>query len=88
MLIRIDCFVFSDDVVHTLENKKDDKDQETIQSSTSPDPGYYKNTINITNKSQEASLFPAGSHKALAAVHSLLSLPLFVGCFCLSLVSL
>ena len=41
MLIRIDCFVFSDDVVLKLENKKDDKDQETIQSSTTPDPGNH-----------------------------------------------
>ena len=24
------------------KSKKDDKDQETIQSSTAPDPGYHK----------------------------------------------
>ena len=34
-----------------LESKKDGKDQETIQSSTTPDLGYHmvgnKNTINI-----------------------------------------
>ena len=36
--------------------------------STAPDPGYHternKNTINITNKSQEVSPFLAGDHKA------------------------
>ena len=41
------------------QSKKDGKDQETIQSSTPPDPGYHmennKDTINITNKSQDVS---------------------------------
>ena len=41
------------------KSKKDCKNQETIQSSTTPDPGYLmvsnKNTINITNKCQEIS---------------------------------
>ena len=41
MLIRINGFVFCDDVVHKLESKKGGKDQETIQSSTTPDPGYH-----------------------------------------------
>ena len=54
--------------IHDGQGKKDGKYQETIQSSTTPDPGYQlesnKNTINITNKSQEVSLFPAGQHKA------------------------
>ena len=52
----------------SIGNKKYGKDQETIQSSTAPDPGHhmrkYQNTINITNKSQEVSPFPAGDHKA------------------------
>ena len=46
---------------------KDGKDQGTIQSSTTPEPGYHMgniNTINITNKSQEVSHFPAGDRKA------------------------
>ena len=47
---------------------KDGKDQETIQSSTTPDPGYHmgsnKNTINIISKSQLVSPFQAGDHKA------------------------
>ena len=38
------------------QSKKVDKNQETTQSCATPDPGYqwasYKNTINITNKSQ------------------------------------
>ena len=50
------------------QSKKDGKDQEMIQSSTTPDPGYHmgkkQNTINITNKGQEVSPFPAGDHKA------------------------
>ena len=42
MLIRMNCFVFfCDDVVHKLESKKEGKDQEIIQSSTTTDPGYH-----------------------------------------------
>ena len=48
-------------------NKKSGKDQKSIQSSTTPDPGHHmgkwKNT-DITNKIQEVSSFPAGDHKA------------------------
>ena len=48
-------------------SKKDGKDQETIQSSTTPDTGYLresnKNTINIANK-LEVNSFPEGDHKA------------------------
>ena len=44
------------------------KDQESIQSSTTPDPGYQwesiRLTVDITNESQEVSPFPAGDHKA------------------------
>ena len=44
------------------------KDQESIQSSTTPDPGYQwesdKPTVDATNESQEVSPFPAGDHKA------------------------
>ena len=44
------------------------KDQESIQSSTTPDPGYQwesdKLTVGTTDESQEVSLFPAGNHKA------------------------
>ena len=42
--------------------------KKSIQSSTTPAPGYQwkssKITINITNKSQEVSPFPSGDHKA------------------------
>ena len=42
--------------------------QESIQSSTPPDPGYQwesdKLTEDTTNESQEISPFPAGDHKA------------------------
>ena len=51
-----------------LHNKKGSKDQESIQSSSTPDPGYHmevtKTQLNITNKSQEVSPFPAGDQKA------------------------
>ena len=49
-------------------SKEGCKDQESIQSSTTPDPGYQwesdKLTVDITNESQVVSLFPAGDHKA------------------------
>ena len=44
------------------------KDQESIQSSTTPDPGYQwesdKLIEDTTNESQEVSPFPAGDHEA------------------------
>ena len=49
-------------------SKQGCKDQESIQSSTTPDPGYQwesdKLTADTTNESQEVSPFPAGDHKA------------------------
>ena len=50
-----------------LQSKKESKDQESIQSSTTPDPGYQWETmsqLDIPNESQEVSPFPAGDHKA------------------------
>ena len=50
------------------KSKKDSKDQESIQSSTTPVPGYQMGklhiTLNITNKSQDISPFPSVDHKA------------------------
>ena len=50
------------------QSKKEGKDQESIQSSTTPHPGYQWEsdnvTINITNTSQEIIPFPLGDHKA------------------------
>ena len=44
------------------------KDQESIQSRTTPDQGYQwesdKLTVDTTNESQEVSPLPAGDHKA------------------------
>ena len=44
------------------------KIRKSIQSSTTPDPGYQwesdKLTEDTTNESQEVSPFPAGDHKA------------------------
>ena len=50
------------------ENKKEGKDQESIQSSTKPDPDtngkMTTSKLDITNESQEVSPFPAGDLKA------------------------
>ena len=50
-----------------IQSKKGRKDQESIQSSTTPDPGYQcesdKLTADTTNESQEVSFFPAGDQK-------------------------
>ena len=50
------------------QSKQGCKDQESIQSSTTPDPGYQwesdKLTVDTTYESQEVSPFPAGDHKA------------------------
>ena len=47
---------------------KEGKDQESIQSSTTPDPGYNgkvtTSQLDVTNESQEVSPFPAADHKA------------------------
>ena len=49
-------------------SKKEGRDQESIQSSTTPDPGNQREsdklTVDTTNESQEVSPFPAGDHKA------------------------
>ena len=49
------------------ERKEEGRDQESIQSSTTPYPGYHKGNCqeNIKYKSQEVSPFPAGDHKAV-----------------------
>ena len=51
----------------TKQSKYECKDQESIQSSTTPDPGYQwesdKLTVDTTNESKEVSPFPAGDHK-------------------------
>ena len=49
--------------------KQEGKDQESIQSSTTPDPGHHIGKGQNTRKyhiqeSQEVSPFPAGDHKA------------------------
>ena len=50
------------------KSKEEVKDQESIQSSTTPDPGtngkVTNSPLNITNESQEVSPFPACDHKA------------------------
>ena len=44
------------------------KDQEWLQSNTTPDPGYQwesdNSQLDTTNESQEVSPFPTGDHKA------------------------
>ena len=67
MLPRVLCFPYLPHRV-VIESKKDGKDQDSIQSSTTPDPGYQwesdNSQLDITNESQEVNLFPAGDHKA------------------------
>ena len=48
-------------------SKKEGKDQESIKSSTTPDPGYQweSNKLTITHLKREPSPFPTGDHKAL-----------------------
>ena len=52
------------------ESKKAEKDQESIQSCTTPDPGYHKTllVLNSTNESQEVILFPAGNSAGNALI--------------------
>ena len=51
------------------KSKREGKDQESIQLSTTPDLGYQweseTSQLDITNESKEVSPFPAGDHKAL-----------------------
>ena len=51
-----------------VQSKKDSKNQESIQSSTTPVPGRQMRkqliTINITNKGRAVSPFPSGDHEA------------------------
>ena len=55
-------------VIGNGKNKQGCKDQESIQPSTTPDPGHQsesdKLTVDTTNESQEVSPLPAGDHKA------------------------
>ena len=51
-----------------LRSKIEGKDQDLIQSSTTPDPKYHmesdkKTRKHLTQESQEASPLPAGDHK-------------------------
>ena len=50
------------------KSKKGCKDQESIQSSTTPDPGHQRESnkprVRHHNESLEVSPFPAGDHKA------------------------
>ena len=62
------CIFFFSQLCNIKKSKKGCNDQESIQSSTTPDPGYQwesdKLTADTTNESQEVSPFPAGDHKA------------------------
>ena len=52
----------------SFKSKKESKDKESIQSSTTPDQDTNEKVttsqLDITNESQEVSPFPAGGHKA------------------------
>ena len=64
-MIYLDYNVFKISIFFYVKSKKD---QESIQSSTTPDPGYQWESYNFTfefhNQSQEVGLFSAGDHKA------------------------
>ena len=51
-----------------FKSKKEGKDQESIQSSTTPDPGYQRESDNVTirhhRRESRGHSFPAGYHKA------------------------
>ena len=55
-------------IARAKESKLGCKDQESIQSNTTPDPGYQwkvtNSQLDSSNESQEVSPFPAGDHKA------------------------
>ena len=57
-----------------IKSKKDGKDQESIHSSTTPDPGYQwdlaTSQLDIKTESQEVSPFPADDHKASIKKHA------------------
>ena len=57
------------------KSNKEGKDQEMIQSSTTLESGVANGKVSnlqldITNKSQEVSPFPAGIHKATINKHA------------------
>ena len=60
-----------EDIFMSSVYKKGGKDQESIQSSTTtiPHRKVTKTQLNITNKSQEVSPFPAGDHKVAMNRH-------------------
>ena len=47
-----------------MQSKREGKDQNSKQSSTTSDPGYQWENDNSTNESREVSPFPAVEHKA------------------------
>ena len=66
----VSCGIRQEDFFHVSPYKcKEGKDQESIQSSTTPDPRHHmgkgQNTRkHHTHESQEVSPFPAGEHKS------------------------
>ena len=68
-----------------MQSKKDGKDEESIQSSTTPDPGYQWESDNVTirhhKESQEVSPFPAGEHKAITNRRACCEYSIFVEMF-------
>ena len=49
-------------LLNISESKKKNKDQKSIQSSTTPDPGYQWESDNFTTRHHKRE--PAGDHKA------------------------
>ena len=77
------CTISMSDLFYpTLESKGEGKDQEPIQSSTTPDPESDKSTRkHHIQESQEVSPFPTGDHKAArSSLHSSSQSSIWLAC--------
>ena len=54
-------------MAHDIKSKKEDKDQEPIQSSTTPDPGYQWECDNVTIRHHKRE--PRGRKASKTDVH-------------------
>ena len=63
-----------------IQRKEEGKDQESIQSSTTPDPGHHMGKRKNAGKhhiqeSQEVSPFPTGDHNVAGNRHDYINSP-------------
>ena len=76
-------------VIKITLSKKESKDEESVQSSTTPNPGYQWENDNFTighhkreTPGHHCSFFPAGDHKALINRRAPKSVPRQWFCYC------